>query len=80
MEFEYSDLVRLIKFKFDTQERFAKELKIGRVSLSKRLNNKLEFTQKEIEKASDLLGISREAIPQYFFKEKVQKQEQKEEA
>lgn len=80
MEFEYSDLVRLIKFKFDTQERFAKELEIGRVSLSKRLNNKLEFTQKEIEKASDLLGISREAIPQYFFKEKVQKQEQKEEA
>lgn len=80
MEFEYSDLVRLIKFKFGTQDRFAKELGIGRVSLSKRLNNKLEFTQKEIEKASDLLGISRETISQYFFKEKVQKHEQKEDA
>ena len=76
MAFEYFELVKLIRFKYGTQDDFAKALGIGRVSLSQRLNNKLEFTQKEILKAVELLEIPKESIPQYFFNKKVQKQEQ----
>lgn len=76
MAFEYSALTRLIRFKYGTQDNFAKALGIGRVSLSQRLNNRREFTQNEIAKAVELLGISEKSIPEYFFNEKVQKNEQ----
>lgn len=75
MAFEYSRLIQLIKFKFGTRDNFAKALNIGRVSLSKRLNNRLEFTQGEIAKSAELLDIPQEMIPEYFFEEKVQKHE-----
>ncbi|HBA70093.1 MAG TPA: DUF739 domain-containing protein, partial [Lachnospiraceae bacterium] len=52
MIFDYSELIRLIKFKYGTQDMFAKALGIGRVSLSQRLNNRLEFTQEEILKSA----------------------------
>lgn len=78
MAFEYSKLVQLIRFKFGTQDNFAKALGIGRVSLSQRLNNRLEFTQEEIVKSAELLNIPEEAITLYFFKKKVHKHEQKE--
>lgn len=78
MAFDYSDLIKLIRYKYGTQENFAKSLSIGRVSLSQRLNNRLDFSQEEILKASKLLEIPENEIPRYFFKEKVQKHKQKE--
>lgn len=75
MTFEYSKLIQLIRFKFGTQDNFAKALGIGRVSLSQRLNNRLDFSQDEIAKATDLLDIPKGCIPDYFFVEKVQKHE-----
>lgn len=78
MEFDYSKLIKLIRYKYGTQDNFAKALSIGRVSLSQRLNNRLEFSQEEILKSSMLLGISKQEIPEYFFEEKVQKHERKE--
>ena len=65
--FDYSKLKGRIKEKFNTQENFAKSLGIGYVSLSQRLNNKLEFSQKEISNAIILLDLSEEEIPKYFF-------------
>lgn len=65
--FDYSKLKGRIKEKYDTQDRFAKSLGIGRVSLSQRLNNNLDFSQKEILRASELLEIPTEEIPVYFF-------------
>ena len=75
MAFDYSELIMLIRYKYETQEKFAKALHIGRVSLSKRLNNKLQFSQEEILRAAKLLNIPEKEIPQFFFKEKVQKHE-----
>ena len=77
MAFDYSELVELIRIKFSTHDLFAKALGIGRVSLSQRLNNKLEFSQAEMLKAAELLNIEQKEIPRYFFNEKVQKNEQK---
>jgi len=75
MAFDYSKLRGKIKEVFGTQDKFAKALGIGRVSLSQRLNNYLDFSQSEIDKACELLKLSKEEIPKYFFTIKVQKSE-----
>lgn len=54
-----------------TQDAFAEKLGIGRVSLSQRLNNQLEFTQEEIYKACDILGFKLAEISIYFFTKEV---------
>ena len=76
MAFNYDKLRGKIKEACGTQDNFAKESGIGRVSLSQRLNNILEFRQAEIDKACGILGIDKSEIPIYFFTPKVQKQEQ----
>lgn len=75
MAFDYSKLRGKIKEVYGTQDKFAKSLGIGRVSLSQRLNNILDFSQEEISKSCDILGIKKEDIPIYFFTLKVQKNE-----
>lgn len=79
MAFNYSKLRGRIKEIFGTQDKFAAALGIGRVSLSQRLNNILDFSGPEIFKACNLLQISAADIPAYFFTEEVQKHEQKQE-
>ena len=71
MGFNYSKLRGKIREKFGTQEKFAKELGISSVSLSAKLNNRVEFTQLEIDKICELLEIPKEQIPEYFFTIKV---------
>lgn len=78
MAFDYNKLRGKIKEVFGTQDNFAKALGIGRVSLSQRLNNILDFSQEEIHKSCEILGIDKEQIPIYFFKLKVQETEQDE--
>lgn len=70
-EFDYSRLRGRIKEKCDTQDSFAKKLGIGRVSLSQRLNNLRDFSQEEMFKSCDILGIDKADIPSYFFTIKV---------
>ena len=75
MEFDYSELRGRIKTLFGTQDNFAQSMELGRVSLSQRLNNILEFTQQEILCACILLNEPMERIPALFFTLKVQKHE-----
>ena len=77
MDFDYCELRKLIREKYGTQKIFAANLGICRTSLSHRLNNTLQFSQKEIEESCALLSIPKNEIPTYFFSPKVQKQEQK---
>lgn len=67
MSYDYSKLRGRIKEKCGTQDKFSEQLGIGRTSLSQRLNNQLEFSQEEMLKSCDILEISREDIPVYFF-------------
>ncbi len=76
MAFDYRRLRGKIKEVFGTQDNFAKALGIGRVSLSQRLNNLLDFSQEEIHKSCDILGIKQEELPLYFFTLQVQITEQ----
>lgn len=73
--FNYNKLRGKIKEVFNTQAAFAEALGISSTSLSEKLNNKVEFSQKEIEKAVELLQIPKEDIPIYFFTLEVQKTE-----
>lgn len=76
MCFDYNKLRGKIREVFGTQDKFAEALGLGRVSLSQRLNNHLEFTQQEINQACDLLNINKNELANYFFNTKVQKSEQ----
>ena len=58
MNWRYDKLRGKIKEVCGTQDMFAEKLGIGRVSLSQRLNNQLEFSQDEIFKSCEILRIS----------------------
>ena len=70
IEFDFSKLKGRIKEKLNTQENFAKELNISVPSLIKKLNNKSQFTQTEINRARTILDICNEELDIYFFSEK----------
>lgn len=71
MSYDYRKLRGKIKEVCGTQDDFARKLGIGRVSLSQRLNNLSEFSQDEIYKTCDILGIEKEEISVYFFNRNV---------
>lgn len=77
MDFNYQKLRGKIKEMFGTQDRFSEALGIGKVSLSRRLNNVLDFSNEEIYNSCILLDIPLHEIPIYFFNPKVQKEEHK---
>ncbi|SFR80952.1 DUF739 family protein [Anaeromicropila populeti] len=66
-QFYYNKLLGKIKEFYNTQEAFAAALGIGRVSLSQRLNNKIEFSQMEIYNSAKLLDIEIAEISTYFY-------------
>lgn len=70
--FDFQALKGVIKGKYNNQADFAKDMQMSASSLNKKLNNKKEFTSKEIVRACKLLGIERD---KYFFKIKVQEVE-----
>lgn len=70
--FDYSKLRGKIREKFYTQEEFALAMGFSATTLSDKLNNKIEWKQKEIDKAVELLDVSKDEIPIYFFTVKVQ--------
>lgn len=69
--FDYSKLRGKIKEVFGTQENFAAAMVMSTVTLSAKLNNKIPWTQEEMNLACQLLGVSVEFIPLYFFTVKV---------
>lgn len=70
-EFDFQDLKGRIKSKFERQSDFAKAIGMSPVSLSNKLNNKVPFTQSEMNKICEVLDIDKEFIPIIFFKKKV---------
>ncbi len=70
-QFDYSKLRGRIKEIFGTQEKFAKAVGLSDVSISAKLNNKSEWTQREINRAAIVLKIKKEEISNYFFYPKV---------
>lgn len=67
MQYDYSKLRGKIREVCHTQSNYADALKINKVTVSQKLNNKIKFSQDEIVKTVDILGIDISDIHSYFF-------------
>lgn len=72
VHYDYSKLRGKIRELFNTQENFANAMKISKATISYKLNGLVEWTQEEIERAVQLLGIDATEIHVYFFTKKVE--------
>ena len=71
MAFNYRKLRGRIREVCGTQEEFAKSINLSTTSISAKLNNKVEWTQQEINKAAEVLNIPDSKVFTYFFTEEV---------
>ena len=67
----YKKLKLKIKEVYDTQEVFAKAMKMSKTALNQRLNGNVEWKTSDIAKACDLLNIPLADAYLYFFIRKV---------
>jgi len=67
---DYSKLKGKITEVFGTQVTFSNAMELSERSISLKLNEKIDFSQREIEKAVSVLGLKKDDIPEYFFKNK----------
>lgn len=67
IEFDYTLLIGRIIDMFGSQNNFAIVLGITNVSLSKKLNNVVNFTQREMLMSMKLLNIPLNLLGTYFF-------------
>ena len=64
---KYGMLREKIQQAYTTQREFAVAMGKNTVSINAKLNGKVDWTSKEIEKACRLLNISMAEMPNYFF-------------
>lgn len=76
MAFDYRKLRGRIVEIFGSQSEFAKAMKWSERTLSLKMTGKRPWKQRDICKAIELLELSEEDIPAYFFKVDVQRIEQ----
>lgn len=69
--FNYNKLRGRIIEKYGSQKAFSEALHISQAALTSRLSGATYFTQSEISKANELLGIDSADISDYFFVLKV---------
>ena len=65
--FDYRKLNGRIHETLGSHRAFAKAMDLSDTTISKKLSSKSFFTQEEIEKAVNVLGIDRGMITTYFF-------------
>lgn len=66
-DFKYAKLRARIKEKFGTEGNFAKELGITQMSVSRKFNDKTQFSSDDIRTWCELLEIPIEEAGLYFF-------------
>lgn len=67
MEYSYNKLRGKIVEVFGSQTEFAEALGVSRTIMSQKINGKTGFSQSDIEKWANLLGIKQEDYGAYFF-------------
>jgi hypothetical protein len=72
MNYDYSKLRGRIVEYYGKQSDFAKILNLSNVSLNKKLNNRVKFTQDEIRIMIDKLNIKKVEVEDYFFTLKIE--------
>ena len=71
MNFNHAKLRGKIREVFGTQKDFAAAMRISPTTLSHKLTCKIDFSQTEIRRAVNLLGLQQKDIITYFFTPKV---------
>lgn len=71
MAFDYSKLKGKIIEKYGSQIEFAKVMQVSENTLSLKLNNKVRFTADDIVQITDLFGVDKNEVGQYFFTQRV---------
>jgi len=72
-EYDYSKLIGAIAEKYRTQAVFAKKIGLSERSVSLKVRGLKAWKQAEISKACEILEISNDDIPKYFFCKKESK-------
>lgn len=72
MNFDYSKLDGRITEKFGSRRAFGEAMQISEHTISVKMNGKIGWTQREMDRACDLLEIPHADIPSYFFSREVQ--------
>jgi transcriptional regulator with XRE-family HTH domain len=67
MAYDYSKLRGKIREVYNQQDEFARAMGKSPATLSKKLNNQVDWSRVEIDRACELLGIPLEEVPLYFF-------------
>lgn len=67
LSFDYANLLGKIRQKCGSQVVFACKMNLSERSMSLKLNNKVDWKQREIFDACDILEIDTGDIPEYFF-------------
>lgn len=67
-EYDYSDLRARISEKFGTMTKFATAMGCTKGAISQKLTNRIEWSQSDILKASELLDIPTDQIASFFIK------------
>lgn len=67
MNYKYDRLRGRIIEKYGSQEKFAEAIGISSNSMSKKMNCKTGFSQKDMVKWSELLDIKKSEYSEYFF-------------
>lgn len=70
---DYNPLRGKIKEKLGTLYAFADKIGISTVSLNKRLNDEIPFSQVEIELATKALDLTNDEVIRLFFTKRIQK-------
>lgn len=67
MPYEYNKLKGRIVERFGSQGNFASKIGLSENSVSRKLNCKIGFSQSDMVKWGDILGITQDEYPEYFF-------------
>ena len=67
MAYDYSKLRGKIVEKYGSQYNFAKAMNIGNSTLTQKMTNKAEWSQREMTKALSLLEVDSKEVERYFF-------------
>lgn len=68
---DYANLLGKMRSKRLTQSDVAKKIGVSATTLNKKLRGHTDFTQSEICGICEVLGISAEELPDYFFVKKL---------
>lgn len=74
-QFNYDLLLKRMKVHRHSQKTLSEAMEISRATLNAKMNSRIPFTQKDIISICRILEISNDEVGDYFFHERLDKEE-----